>query len=357
MSPEFPPEFPEFKNLSEFISILSKVREQHAVAAMAAAFVTSQGIQKVGAIGTRKWGTDVAVTLDDLWHLGSETKAMTSTLAAVLIDRGEIRWTSTVSEIFPELASSFHPDLREISLIQLLSHRAGIEANIDYSAVSKFGSIQSQRIEAVKTGLSKKPLSVPGSKTIYSNLGYIIAGAMIERVSSMDWESAMEKYIFSPLGMNSAGFGGLGTPGLIDQPWGHEKSGQPFKENGPDIDNPPVLGPAGRVHCSIQDWAKFIADQLRGARGAPALLNKQAYKILQTPHFGGAYALGWSVVEQDWADGKVLTHTGSNTLYLARACVAPESDFAIIVCTNEGMDSSDAVDEAVGQIIRMAREN
>ena len=41
--------------------------------------------------------------------------------------------------------------------------------------------------------------------------------------------------------------------------------------NGPAMDNPPVLSPAGRVHCTIQDWAKFIADQLRGARGEPDL--------------------------------------------------------------------------------------
>ena len=47
------------------------------------------------------------------------------------------------------------------------------------------------------------------------------------------------------------------------------------------MDNPPVLSPAGRVHCTIQDWARFIADQLRGERGEPALLQPASY---EAPH-------------------------------------------------------------------------
>ncbi len=337
----------------EITGILSKICQRHALPAMAAAIVTSQGLQKVGAVGVRKWGTNVPVTLDDMWHLGSDTKIMTSTLAAIMVEQGKLKWTSTVSDVFPELAASFHPDLRNVSLIQLLSHRAGLPANIDYDAINKTHFIQAQRIDAVKEGLSRKPLSAPGSEFLYSNLGYIIAGAMIERASGMDWESAIKKYVFTPLGMTSAGFGGLGTPGQIDQPWGHVKSKQPVLGNGPDVDNPPVLGPAGRVHCTIQDWAKFIQDQLRGARGEPALLKPESYQMLQTPHFGGDYALGWIVVQRDWAGGTALTHTGSNTFFLALVWIAPSRDFAILVCTNEGTDSFGAADEAVSQIIQI----
>jgi len=278
---------------AEIAKILLGVRERHQVPAMAAALVTSGGLQKVAAVGVRKRGTQVQVTMDDLWHLGSDTKIMTASLAAIMIEQGKLRWTSTVSEIFPERTPSFDPHLRDVSLLQLLSHRAGIAANLDYAALQKFGSVHDQRLEAVKEGLSGKPVSSPGSEFLYSNLGYIIAGAMIERVSGEDWETGLRTYIFSPLAMDSAGFGGLGTPGKIDQPWGHGLKGQPADRNGPDADNPPVLGPAGRVHCTIQDWARFATDQLRGARGEPALLKPEFYGMLQTTHFGGDYALGW----------------------------------------------------------------
>jgi hypothetical protein len=76
--------------------------------------------------------------------------------------------------------------------------------------------------------------------------------------------------------------------------------------------------------------------------------------MLQTTHFGGDYALGWVVTDRDWAGGKVLTHAGSNDMYFAVAWVAPENDFAILICTNLGMDSARAADEVLSKIISIA---
>jgi CubicO group peptidase (beta-lactamase class C family) len=289
---------------NEIVRILSEVRKQNDVPAMAAALVTSQGMQKVGAVGTRKWGMDIPVTLNDMWHLGSDTKMMTSTLVAILVSQGKLKWATTVSDVFPDLVNTFHPDFRNVTLIQLLSHVAGLPANVDYAAISNSVAVRNQRIEAVRIALQQKPLSKPGSQYLYSNVGYVIVGAMIERVCNMDWETAVTQYVFTPLKMNSVGFGGIGTVGMVDQPWGHERANKPVPSNGPQVDNPPVLGPAGRVHCTIQDWALFIADQLRGARGEPALLKSDAYQMLQSVHFGGDYGLGWVIVEREWAGGK-----------------------------------------------------
>jgi hypothetical protein len=119
------------------------------------------------------------------------------------------------------------------------------------------------------------------------------------------------------------------------------------------VDNAAVLGPAGTVHCTLGDWAKFIADQLRGARGQNGLLKAESYRMIQTPHFGGEYALGWGVGERKWANGKVLTHTGSNTMNYALAWVAPLRDAAFLVCTNMGGNSATkATDEMTGQMIK-----
>jgi CubicO group peptidase (beta-lactamase class C family) len=63
--------------------------------------------------------------------------------------------------------------------------------------------------------------SPPGSQYEYSNVGYVLAGAIAERITGQAWEELIAKTIFQPLGMTSAGFGGLGTAGKIDQPWPH----------------------------------------------------------------------------------------------------------------------------------------
>ena len=336
--------------------LLKPIRQKFNVPAMAVAVVTSDGIKFVGAVGVRKRGTEISVTLDDLWHLGSDGKAMTSTLIARLVELGHLKWDATLAEIFPDLALQMNPEFQKVTLLQLLSHRAGLPANLklaDYLG----NDVESLRLRAVREELAKKPQSAPGSKYAYSNLGYIIAAAVVEKVTGESWEKAISNEVFKPLQMTSAGFGGTGTLGKIDQPWPHTEDGKPTAKNGPKMDNPPVLGPAGRIHCSIQDWAKFIQDQLRGARGEPGtLLKPKSYQKLQTQPDGN-YALGWFVSPRSWAGGKALTHTGDNTMNCADVWIAPKKDFAILVCVNQSGDIAfNAADEAVGAMIGLLQK-
>ncbi len=334
-------------------NLLVPIRQKHQVPAMAAALVTSKGLVTVGVVGTRKQGTETAVTLNDRWHLGSDTKAMTATLVAKLVEKGRLKWESTVAEVFPDLAPGFGAEARGITVLQLLSHRSGLKPNPDLVSYAGADGAK-ERLRLVKDELSRVPKHKPGTQYEYSNLGYAIAGAITERITGNSWEQAMKDEVFGPLGMTSVGFGGTGTPDRLDQPWGHHQNGQPVAGNGPAMDNPPVLSPAGRVHCTIQDWAKFIADQLRGARGEPALMQPASYKKLHTPPFGGEYALGWLVVERSWGGGMVLNHGGDNTMNCALVWVAPRRDFAVLVCVNQsGHTAFQAGDEAVGALIRL----
>ena len=78
--------------------------------------------------------------------------------------------------------------------------------------------------------------------------------------------------------MASAGLGPPGTEVKVDQPWGHILEHDNIKPV--QIDNAPVLGPAGRVHCSISDWSKFIGETLRAAQGHPTLVSLETFKEL-----------------------------------------------------------------------------
>ena len=123
--------------------------------------------------------------------------------------------------------------------------------------------------------------------------------------------------------------------------------------NGPLVYNPELLGPAGTVHCSIADWAKFITDQLRGEHGAGALLKPETYKALHTPRFGGEYAFGWEVLSRTWADGTVFQHSGSNTMNFCTVWIAPNRGFAVLAVTNQGGTAAQrGTDEAVAALIR-----
>lgn len=337
-------------------ALLQPIRQKFKVPAMAAAVLTSEGLKFMGAVGVRKRNTEIPVTLADLWHLGSDSKIMTSTLVARLVERGPLRWDTTLAEVFPEFAAQMHPDFRPVTLLELLSHHAGLPANLDLAEYSGDNARQ-LRLRAVQLELAKKPVTKPGTTYAYSNLGYLIAAAMVEKTTDKSWENLMTDEVFQPLHMASAGFGGTGTPGLIDQPWPHTADGTPVSQNGPRTDNPPVMGPAGRIHCTLPDWARFIQDQLRGARGQPALLSPSSYQRLQTPLFGGDYALGWIVVSRSWGGGKVFNHAGDNTMNFANVWVAPNQDFAILVCVNQsGSQSFAATDEAVGALVSLVKK-
>jgi CubicO group peptidase (beta-lactamase class C family) len=139
---------------------------------------------------------------------------------------------------------------------------------------------------------------------------------MLEQAAGKPWEELMRAMLFEPLGMHSAGFGAPATPGKVDQPWGHTKKPLSAPESvppGPRADNPPAIGPAGTVHCSLPDLAQFIVFRLGGERGASELLNAESFTKLHTSA-GDDYALGWVVLERKWAGGRALMHNGYDVL-------------------------------------------
>lgn len=116
----------------------------------------------------------------------------------------------------------------------------------------------------------------------------------------------------------------------------------------------PTLGPAGRVHCTMEDWAKFVADHLAGFQGKKALLQASSYQTLITPPFPGSYALGWGVHKRSWAGGNAINHNGSNTMNYSCAWMSPKRDFAVLVCTNQGHDlAARACDDVAGNLIQL----
>lgn len=334
--------------------VLENVRKAHGVPALAGALVTPDGIVMQAVTGERKAGSGVPVTLNDRWHLGSDTKAMTAFLAARLVEEGRLTWETTLGEQFPKKGKAFDEAMREVTLLHLLCHRAGLPANLAWSGFRDRGTVPRQRRLALEEAAARPPLHPIGSTYLYSNTGYVLAGAMLEEGTGQSWESLLRTYLFEPLEMPAAGFGGMGTPGKIDQPWGHTAGAQPVSVYGPAADNPPVLGPAGTVHAPLADWARFLQDQLRGAMGRPAALKPGTYTRLHTPAFGGNYASGWLVMERPWGGGTVLHHAGCNTMHYANAWLAPRRGFAVLACTNQGdQEAFRATDAVISAMIGM----
>src|SRR3954462_3481500 len=105
---------------------IEPVRGKHGLPGLAAAVGKKGEIVAAAAVGVRVYGTTIPVTIDDRFHLGSDTKAMTATLAGILGDVGKLRWTSTIGEVLGADVPGMNPKLAAVTLAQLLSHSSGI---------------------------------------------------------------------------------------------------------------------------------------------------------------------------------------------------------------------------------------
>jgi CubicO group peptidase (beta-lactamase class C family) len=139
----------------------------------------------------------------------------------------------------------------------------------------------------------------------------------------------MKQRLFDPLGMSTAGFGNPNKNKSTDQPWGHSKNAWKWRPS--EAYYHEAIGPAGRVYCSVNDWAKFISLWLINEN--PILERKYLDKLIE-PVSGHFYAAGWGVAEYEWAKGITFNHAGSNEIWFATVIVAPKVDRAFIVATN-----------------------
>jgi CubicO group peptidase (beta-lactamase class C family) len=348
---------------------------------MAAAVLRGERIIAQGVAGVRKRGTAERITLVDGFHLGSCTKAMTATLVAMLVEEGKLNWTITLGELFADTVKPMHPAWEKVTLRQVLAHRAGLRFDPDGLAQvfnelvrppqARLGTLPQQRLEIARQALSRPPGIPPDTKYWYSNVGYVLAGAVLEQLTGRAWEELMREQLFQPLGISTGGFGPPGTADKTEQAWGHSLVlGKPLDPHSPAAELPLFYGPAGLAHMTVTDWAKFIARHLRGDPANPhcqaALLKMDTFaemhavapattskgwvirglNFLATGDAAPAvtYCAGWFISTASWAKGtqpgdtgRRLWHAGSNGRWNCGVVLAPEIDFAVLVACNRGI--------------------
>ncbi len=329
---------------------LKKLLAGSKMPSLAAAAVHNGKLVAAGAAGVRKRGVDVEVTVEDKYHIGSCTKSMTATLAAILVEDGVLKWDTTVADVFRDVP--IHENYRGTTLVQLLSHSGGCPANPPMKLMVKWQTTNElpvkQRMTLVNEILSKKPAYEAGNGYTYSNAGYGIAGAMMETLTGKPWEEMLSEKLLKPLGMTSAGFRAPGDAKAMDQPWGHNPIPIPPIRQ---ADNPAAIGPAGAVHCSIGDWAKYATFHLESKPGQ--IIRKRATfdQLHKLHNKAGKYGLGWIVFEAPGL-GKVLQHGGSNTMWFALIWIVPEKNFAAVATTNSGQKGAfELCDKAIATMM------
>lgn len=315
---------------------LDAVFAEAAPPALAAGILIREGLGWAGVRGVRRAGRPDPATLEDRWHLGSNTKAMTAAAFARLVDQGRARWDMPLAEALPGL--TLDPAWATTTPGTLMRHRAGL---LDAGLVDRAwliaahadqGPLPEQRAAFAARALGAPPAG-PVGDFAYGNGNYIVLGAILEALTGQAWEALMAAEVYTPLGLASAGFG----PPRDASPWGH-RGGVAVDPAG-FADNPRALGPAGTAHMTLADYARFVAAMMGGA---PGWISEDARRRLLTPAAGAppAYAAGWGVGTAPWGGvagpGPTLTHNGSNTMWFATVLAAPERGLGFIALSNDG---------------------
>jgi len=145
---------------------------------------------------------------------------MTATLTAIMVEQSLISWDTTPLDVWPEYSATLHPQYQSVTIVDLLSHHAGIPS--DQGAIPSIaltrdeapGTVIEKRRLWAKELLELRPMNPVGTFE-YANGGYIIVGAMLETITGTPWETLMQDQLFGPLGMTGFTCG----PRPMTGPW------------------------------------------------------------------------------------------------------------------------------------------
>lgn len=353
---------PELEPVEDLSELVAGVPVKIGTPSIGVLLVEDGKVRGLGVAGVRVAASEATVAIDDKWHIGSCTKSMTATLAATFVEEEAVSWQSTLGEILGEKIE-MKPEYELITLGMLLANRSGITGKppqsvydgIDIDPLSTELSdrkLLKQRATYVESVLNLEPSSSPNTQYEYSNAGFVVAASMLEEISGKPWEKLMQERIFEPLGMKNTGFGNAARKdsGKPTQPWPHTNGATPY-EPGPWDDNPWALGPAGSVHGSLRDMARYLAMHATREIG-PVIKHEETYEFLHTavPE-NNNYARGWIVTRTAWSDGPAISHDGSNTMDHCSFRVAPGRGAAVAAFTNCGENGREACMEAIGLVV------
>lgn len=289
------------------------------------------------ASGIRKYGSPEPILVNDPMHIGSITKSFTATLIGHAIFQNKLKPTDTLAQHFPEFDQKIPAN--SITIEQLIHHTSGIKKRADRIQNHEVKP-KSFRDETVASILRSELETKPGEIQRYENDNYIALGALLERIYGESWEDLLRKYIFDPLNLKTAGFGptGANDKSSVFQHLKIEDKWLPIID-----DNPKFFGPAGTIHMSMPDLAKWTQLHLDGANGKSTLsalpTSTEFWRTLHKPGPIGNYAYGW-VPGRQHEDIMGFGHSGSNTLAVATAICYPKEQIVIAIAYNAAPDLS-----------------
>ena len=303
-------------------------------------------------LGVSNIETGAPLTADTLFRIASNTKLLTAAALVTLAEKGKIKLNEPIGTYVKGLS----PKLSQLTLHQLLSHTAGMQ-----DGASDFGLHDDSSLGSfIRTWTDNYLFTEPGRIFSYSNLGYDLAGLVLEEVTGKPYADAMDEVLFKPLGMNRTTLRPLMA---VTYPFA---TGHKIAEKDKLVVVRPMADearewPSGGVFTSAMDYARFVIAFLnQGHLDGKQVLSPEVIAKLSTPYSNSPgsdaqYSYGLNIV--NYRGLRVLQHSGSLAGFGALLRMVPEHRFAIIILTNRtGALLTKTMDEATEMVGTLAAE-
>lgn len=323
---------------------IASALENAGVPGAAVGIVHGRGLGWSASFGVLGLDDDTPVNCETIFAIGSCTKAFTAASLLMLEDEQRVDLDRPASSYLPSLQFPTEELTRRVTLRDLLSHRTGLPGDN-----LMFWNADVDRDTLLSRIRFLSPTFPLGQRFQYQNVLYLAAGEVVSAIAQSNWDDFVTARILLPLGMNSthANARSLARADLRNVASAHIKIDGAF-EVIPLFDGSNV-GPAGSIHSSVEDMARFVSMLLRGGvADEHQIISQDAVRAMYAPEVPIAksdqismlfpfssslsYGLGWLV--HDYHGHRVVEHGGTSDGMSAWVLWMPENDLGVIVLTN-----------------------
>src|SRR5262245_40467658 len=326
-------------NLNGFDDFVEQVMKDWKVPGVAVAIVKDARVVYAQGYGYRNVKRGLKVTPDTLFAIASCSKAFASASLGILVDEGKLEWDKPVRTYLPELTLYDDYATTHIRPRDLVSHQSGLPGHDAVWARSQLS--RKELFDRLRYLEPSQPLH---AKYQYSNLMFMTAGVLVEKVSGITWEEFVRRKILEPIGMKNTNFSinEMQKASDFSLPYREEK-GEVKESSFYNID---AVGPAASINSSVNEMANWMLLQLnKGKFGDKRIISEKSLLETQTPQIivpvdsedderlFNSYAMGWFVTT--FRGHKELHHGGGLDYgFTSVVKLLPKHQIGVVVLTN-----------------------
>ena len=332
------------EKLQSIRTFIDSTMSQWHVAGLSVAVVKDNEILMTEGFGYRDIEKKLPVTSQTLFAIGSSSKAFTAFSVGLLVDEGIINWDTPIIEYMPDFMMYDDFATREMTAIDLLTHRSGLPRH-DLMWYGAYFS-RDEMYDRLRYLEPNKPFRYTFQ---YQNLMYMTAGLMVGRLTNSTWEDVVYDRIFMPFGMNNSNFSVDASQNSDDfsLPYHVDENDEIAKM---DFMNISAVGPAGSINSCADDMVQWVRMFLnKGKVDDTQIMLEATVKNLITPHMfiGGessseeltyrAYGMGWFILT--YRGHPYVQHGGNIDGFTALVNLLPDDNLGVVILTNQNNSS------------------